>query len=783
MDFDPSKPSTTPVSESISSTPPASDQKSPAGAVGGHEVQESAPNIKLSEHLSEKLEVVSLGRRKLSTLQKDDSYLLSVATDGVRAGSVLHVMVEEKKISAAPDLLGKVISVIKKMPKDDPGILEWASQSTSYASAALYASVVMMKSPNPSLRKSGWYAVMCATTNQEEHCVALVNVWIALECLNGMTSLTARDQEYIPRLFALARDHNLPAGRWMHGLYDLGLIQKLPSGDPVAGIDSLLQLRTGFQPLPEETEPVGYQDDPVVFGFLDKLPRVRARVDLSFLEDLSLTDPRCFYDLMPVIVAANLQLPSSPLLLEQLETLPEKVPLPVRQLIRDTGFSLHLLLQLRNKHVLQQGVQLTLAEKKAPEQVADIVQDFFSGPESRGEGYGALAQYVDLPSRKRAVQLKENLEILLKSESAPCPELKALLLVQLGKLYEVQLIKSEKPLAKACDYYREACELMPSASFVKHIEDLLVRAPDHRQAAAFLKAMKPVLDDDSYTDLKIKQYEQTAEVFEHWSGKVDQAEIDKIFHELKLVAEPERKSRKKRKKKAQKDTEKDLLAPDSGVSDKDTSISSKSETVTETSDTKEPVLPETPKPIHDKLLTRHWHSNVFKVLNVALYYRYVPENYEKEKQTLVKGVETIAGEPGVERLHEELAWHYIRKQRDTMKLTSENKGDPKKLRKASKQLLDKAEHHLFIALGRKLGVSADDAVKLYTSNEWEAVADEIHASFSSDTDRRCYSNGIECMMSSLGHIASERSQHLSTGPTLKSTAQARKGYSGKTFKS
>ena len=784
MDLEPSKKSPPPVPETIQPGSMPSDQEQPTGTIAGHDVTASRPDTSLSEQLTESQASATPTTKRIPTLPDDGSNLLPVSAEKVKAGSLLIAMIENNLIKVDPQLTARTKVVMRNMPKTEEDILPWASKDESFASAALYAGIMMVASPAPMLQDLGKYAIMCASTYQPVHCTVMISFWAALQCLNKTEWLTSTDQRLIPELFSQTRDYGLPTGRWMHDLSELGLIKKLPPGDPVTAIDSLLLLRIDFQALPEDQDPVGYHQDPVVFDELDRLPRANIAPDLSFLKNLTLADPQCFYNLVPVIMAASLEVPSSSLLTEQLNNLSEDTPLPVRQLANNLGYCFYLLLHLQKKRILRMGKQMRSVKKDFPDIADEMMMALLHPSADEGKFSKELSEYIDNTSRKNAVRLKNNLETLLESRPAPTPELQALLLVQLGKLHEVQLIKSEKPFAKACSYYQRACQLVPSKSFVQNIESKLVKSLEYRQAADFLTSMEAVLEDKSYLELKIRQYHQTAEAFEHWSEKTSRQDVDQLFTELEQAGSSSatRKQKKKVKKRHPGQGADSLLA------DSSTSIDSASSSASESSKTKStPVTASTDskprKPDHETLLTRRWHPDIFKVLRIALYYRYGPEDHEKEKQILTRNIGRLEKTAGVERLHEELAWHNIRQQREIIK-QAPNAGEmTPDIRAISKKMLDAAEQHLYKALERKLRVSAGEAKKLYNNDGWQEVADSVYDSFRNEDDRRCYSNGIKYLMSSLGHVYSERSQHLATGPTRKNTQWSWKGYAGKTFKS
>lgn len=180
----------------------------------------------------------------------------------------------------------------------------------------------------------------------------------------------------------------------------------------------------------------------------------------------------------------------------------------------------------------------------------------------------------------------------------------------------------------------------------------------------------------------------------------------------------------------------------------------------------------------DKLLPRRWPEEIYEVVGAAIKFR-DKGLLAKERQILEKALKKFSGQPGVERLHEEFAWHLIKTQNEPIFLFAENSTSllnvGEYFKPMAKSALDEAEKHLRIALARKLLIKTSELPE-DIFHDCDAMADEIEKRFSRKKDKQQYRAGYTYIVSSLGHLYDHRAGVSSTGGAATSDQKSHQAY-------
>ena len=176
-------------------------------------------------------------------------------------------------------------------------------------------------------------------------------------------------------------------------------------------------------------------------------------------------------------------------------------------------------------------------------------------------------------------------------------------------------------------------------------------------------------------------------------------------------------------------------------------------------------------------LSDYWNPEVTSILVTALTHR-AEDHIENEGTALFDGIEQLARQPGVERLHEELAWHLMGLQRHpNLLLDSPEEEAEDQYKAASKIVLNAAEEHLNIVLSIKLGISVQTLPE--KSDERQKIADHFSLNFQSPEDREMYLDGISYIMRSIGHVRKRRADVVERSGLQSSEGRAHEAYAQK----
>ncbi len=796
---------------------PAEVTSEPEGEFDQHNVKPRTLEAGLLEQLNPDQRPESSVQLKPSHFVKEPSAALfhELATDGTVTAITIKKLACDHRFFMPPELVKPIDSLYQKIRSGEVDVLDWDMSRASCAFALLCLGIYQLKIDSaPEDKKQAFSFIDKACATHPEFCQTQLNCWLCYELLAKESNLSADAQTKIRELLNKGSKTGLATAKWMLSLADMGLLKNMPANNPVNGIYRMFLAGRAFNmPAIDSKAPfLGFASDPIAFSWQEGLARSSKFLPVSELKHSASLDERFFYQCLPGMIVACSTMPSARKLFNRIESCFSEGEYSSASMLfgcHSVFYNNLTLLNLDREGRQAQlkdhwnkagktGLQALTSEgggDKVLEQV-ERIHIFLNRAEHLNEDPTEL---IGGEKRRAAILIKSVMEDLIKGPVHN--SVKALLLVYIGVIYENRYIRINTPVDSAMEFYARACCLLYAEGLARRVENHYVKNGQYQKAVEFLNSTSKFHTDQPLLQDKIKFYELQKKRIERegvMMFSLTDSDIERIINELGIVSEQDgsKTKKKKRRKKKTVPLGENALLEAALKPEPLKSVSLKADPVK----TPEPIatLDETtPKDVEEskaddsgwqtalparrklnKLLPSHWLPQVSEYLKLALYYRYETKDYQSERRTLEQGIEKLKDGPGVERLREELAWHLIYLERDPVRLLDHAETQAEsQLKDRALACLDEAEDHIKYGLARKLRCPV--SLVPLASDERQKRVDQIADRFEFQEEKDEYVNGVHFLMSSLGHVQSERAALVSRGGQNAVQEKMRDAYSGK----
>ncbi|MGI9281823.1 MAG: hypothetical protein ACR2PX_19655 [Endozoicomonas sp.] len=693
------------------------------------------------------------------------------------------------------------------IPRDRKVLEQWIAEHPQEVFSVLCFVLVCSQSEDREQASWGAHCLKFLLIYHPTETTAQIHCWLALYHLEYTPLTNSNKVELIQYLEAAAKER-IPMAQWILGMGSLGLISQLPAMEPRLSFRNLLESTKLMNPVAIlQTGVVSpsllYMMDPLTFGPMEALAKEHEgsiRQDRIQLVESILTpyDPLFKSELLPwffkQLFAVNGKLGAIADALSDIEHYPiiRALRPVVRMLESLRDFELHYQLSTQaDSSQIMSLVHMKNCIAKDNQQYRKLEKMI---EESQAEAFEKMHYFKVHFTDRETTRAEKSVRMVRKALEQDYPDYyKGLLNCLLGIALELELVKEPDHRLKAAEAYRQAATLAGFTNLLHFSSAVYVNEGLYEKAAQVVfQLADAALDDESRSEYRklAESYLEKHEESKQWPTLDEAVELAR---QVGLDLSPE--SQKKKQQSKSQSVDFSWIPPESIRQMKEMEKASPqkkrhkkkgSEHFQEidssngqkgvarhvrAEERSEPVQPSATPPAVEKidspglvamcrkreladLLFRNWPVELKKVPHAA--HKLRAEGLpEKERSLLLGAMKKYYGQPGVERIHEEYAWHLMRLQDEPVMLFAMsdesllNRGH--RLKPLSRETLKKAELHLRKALAIKLQLPLSDLPE-DPLNEAEAIAESIAAQFENEHDRRCYWKGFTCIMSSFGHL-------------------------------
>ncbi|MGI9275949.1 MAG: hypothetical protein ACR2PT_14050 [Endozoicomonas sp.] len=193
----------------------------------------------------------------------------------LKEAKALERLAEEGKLridtELRPALKGIEIHLEDKTPD---ALQQWLRQGENHVFATLCFAVVELADPDSLKKEDARKYLKAAALANPAYCAAQIKCWMALQRLNDETPPDIKAAREIVESLQLAALFGIPIANWILGLADLGLVDRLPPGNPSESISHLWYAHHSMSVRPSKFSGVlQYSKDPLTFSFLEHLAK------------------------------------------------------------------------------------------------------------------------------------------------------------------------------------------------------------------------------------------------------------------------------------------------------------------------------------------------------------------------------------------------------------------------------------------------------------------------------------------------------------------------------
>ena len=703
--------------------------------------------------------------------------------------------------SESQKMMEPIKIICSKSTYDESSFLHYLQHSPENARSVLFYAACLLAS---GLKEDYDWAteLMSHVINYQPNVfVQQLNCWQAMYALSIFDKLPEYKQTETLFMAEKLATRGDPMGAWMNSMINLGLINDGQGVIPITGLRNLHEMSNQSFVNPDRidsTLPVSH--DPLSFSDLDLIPRVKNLSDLPQLkmkmQNISSTQDKDFRYLFLPWLLKKIYCVSDPLFNpDQLATELDNDNFALK--LVNPFYIVHDVIKLYSESHTSYAEDLEKKIDKAYFQYSasdSTLSENARNDRLLGDLRKLNQKYVNFsisyPSHftSEVNDCIENLDHQLKREKNPY--FQGLLHCFKAILFELKAKKSKHPSMQAAEQYMLAVnasledfytQLNPCAEIYLSAGHPDLAAKAKKILGKFLLSVdNPEEAKQAFADSRLYQskakelaelqslpptpdaLKQTAAPTQASKDVDSQWVPDNMFRQPHPTSKKHKKGSQTHKKRGQNKTSisgtktTSQPAPEACIKPKTTVAPTEpSQTLATASPSssphKKPVNTE-PKDI-ESLLPRCWEQQIFRIKNQAIEYRRQYE-YDEEGYVLEKGIEEFRGCNGVERLHEEYAWHLIRIQHHPDMMRARFGGHAQQYKAYSKLLFDQADHHLKEALSIKLSIPASQLPE--SDKELTVMAEQKCREFKTAKDQESYMNGFSCIMQSLGHLRYHR---------------------------
>ncbi|KEQ18017.1 hypothetical protein [Endozoicomonas numazuensis] len=693
------------------------------------------------------------------------------------------------------------------IPRDLEVLEQWIVDQSHETFSVLCFALACSQSKDREQVIWGVYCLNFLLKHHPDEAAAQIHCWLALYHLEHALLTDANKVELIEYLEAAAKAR-IPVAQWILGMGSLGLIKQLPAMEPRLGFRHLLEATKLMNPIAiRETEVVSpsllYMMDPLTFGSMEALAKdhedgIPQNRILQVESMLSLHDPSFKSEFLPWffkrLFAVNGSLSAIEDALSDIEHYPIMRDLrPVIRMLeslRDFELHYHCNAQKESSQILALLLQKKFYEEGSPQhkKLEKMIE------ESRIEAFEKMHHFRVQLSNREATKAEKAVRMIRKALEQAYPDFyKGLLNCFLGIALELEFVKESNHRLKAAEAYRQAANLAGFTNLLHFTCAVYIKEGQYEKAAQVTHQLADaVLVEESRSDYR-KLAESYMEKYEESKGWPTLDEAEELTRQVGLELSPETQKKKpqgkfqdydpgwipvetvRQRKECEKPSRQKKKHKNNGaehLSEVDSSDGKKgAERHIRGEERSDPVQPSPLPPAAKKmdspvlaamngkreladLLPRKWPDELKKVPYAG--YKFRAEGFpEKERSLLLSAMKKYYGQPGVERIHEEYAWHLMRLQDEPVMLFAMNNESllnrGHRLKPLSRDTLKKAELHLRKALAIKLQLSLSELPE-DPLNDAEVIAEGIVAGFENEHDKRDYWKSFTRIMSSFGHL-------------------------------